>query len=287
MECTSQFINAGSNNMPGHTRKAVILAAGMGTRMRKVDAKIALGLSQEAAANAGLKAMIPFGRPFLDYVLTPLADAGIREVCLVIGSAHNEIRDYYSRPALCTRLHLTFAVQHSPRGTADALLAAVDFVGTDSFVVLNSDNYYPPTALAALCALEAPGLAGYHRAEMLSQSNNTADRICTFAVIQTDPHGYLEAIIEKPSPDMLSALPEPVLLSMNSWRFDQRIFAACRQTRPSARGELELPDAVMISMRAFGIRYQVIACRQAVLDLSTRADIAPVAARMAELEVRL
>ncbi|MGC8623972.1 MAG: sugar phosphate nucleotidyltransferase [Phycisphaerae bacterium] len=287
MECVGQFMKYGSRNTPSHTRKAVVLAAGLGTRMRKIDAKVALGVSQEAAANAGLKAMIPFARPFLDYVLTPLADAGIREVCLVIGPAHHEIRDYYGRPGISTRLHFTFAVQNSPRGTADALLAAEEFAGADSFVVLNSDNYYPPAALDSLCALESPGLVGYQRTAMVQGSGITADRICNFAVIRSNQLGDLEAILEKPSPDMLSSLLEPVLLSMNSWRFNQHIFAACRHTRPSARGELELPDAVMISMREFGVRYRVIACAQAVLDLSTRADIATVAARMGELEVRL
>ena len=271
-----------------HTvRKAVILAAGLGKRMRKTDTQVLLETQQDAAASAGLKAMIPFERPFLDYVLTPLADAGIREVCLVIGPKHDEIRSYYGRCDISTRLRITFAVQETPRGTADALLAAEAFTSREAFLVLNSDNYYPFGAIASLCQLPSPGLVGYLRSAMLLGSNITADRLCNFAVIKANARGELDMIIEKPSSDILATLPEPVLLSMNSWRFDNRIFNACRATQPSARGELELPDAVLISIQNSGVRYGVVTCDQPVLDLSQRSDIQTVAAHITGMEVRL
>lgn len=65
--------------------KAVILAAGLGTRMRKTD----------AAAKTCLKALTPIGRPFLGYVLSVCADAGITDVCLVIRPEHAVLRSYY------------------------------------------------------------------------------------------------------------------------------------------------------------------------------------------------
>ena len=134
MDCCSQMMHPCSDNALHPARKAVILAAGMGTRMRKTDARISLAAQQDAAASSGLKAMIPFDRPFLDYVLTPLADAGIREVCLVIGPTHHEIRRYYGRPEIYTRLRMSFAIQETPRGTADALLAAREFAGDEPFL---------------------------------------------------------------------------------------------------------------------------------------------------------
>ena len=83
--------------------KAVILAGGLGTRMRdKADRSVKLTGQQAAAADAGLKAMIPIERPFMDYVISALADAGCRRVCLVIGPGreYNLIRDHYeSMPA--------------------------------------------------------------------------------------------------------------------------------------------------------------------------------------------
>ena len=287
MECGGQMMHSPSNSSVHPARKAVILAAGMGTRMRKTDTQVSLATQQDAAANSGLKAMIPFDRPFLDYVLTPLADAGIREVCLVIGPPHHEIRSYYGRPEFSTRLRMSFAIQETPRGTADALLAAREFASNEPFLVLNSDNYYPLAAVHGLCELPSPGTVGFQRDGMLLGSNITANRLCHFAIVQCDRHGHLEAIIEKPTSQIIATLSEPVLLSMNCWRFDHRIFAACEATQVSARGELELPDAVMVSMREYGVQYTVVPCDQAVLDLSQRSDIQAVAARVAGLAVRL
>jgi dTDP-glucose pyrophosphorylase len=68
---------------------AAILARGLGSRMRRSDAGVALDAAQEATADAGLKGMIPIDRPFLDYVISALADAGITTVVLVIGPDHD------------------------------------------------------------------------------------------------------------------------------------------------------------------------------------------------------
>lgn len=271
----------------GVVHKAVILAAGMGTRMRKPDDGAVLQGDQNRAANAGLKAMIPFERPFLDYVLTPLADAGIDEVCLVVGPTHDEIRNYYSRLGVATRIKITFAVQATPRGTADAVLAAEDFAGADGFILLNSDNYYPEQAIALLCGLAHPGVVVYPREVLLTNSNIPADRVSKFAMVQVDAEGQLAGIIEKPTEEKLRSLPQPILISMNSWRFDRHIFRACRGLPPSPRGELELPDAVLRSMREFGVVYRVCQCGEAVLDLSTRADIARMATLLRGKQVRI
>src|SRR6266496_6133829 len=121
-------------------RKAVVLARGLGTRMRQSDGMARLDPAQEAAAAAGIKAMISFGRPFLDYVLSALADAGLEEVCLVIGPEHAAVRDYHTTTVPPRRVRLAFAVQEEPRGTADAVLAAEQFAAGEGFLVINSDN---------------------------------------------------------------------------------------------------------------------------------------------------
>ena len=59
---------------------------------------------------------------------------------------------------------------------------------------------------------------------------------------------YLTRIIEKPTPAQLDALGPDVWVSMNCWRFDERIFDACRDVPLSSRGELELPVAVALGI---------------------------------------
>jgi len=69
-------------------------------------------------------------------------------------------------------------------------------------------------------------------------------------------------------------------VSMNCWRFDTRIFAACRDVPRSPRGEYELPEAVGLAMRR-GLRLRAVPARGPVLDLSRRADAGEVERRLA------
>ena len=78
-----------------------------------------------------------------------------------------------------------------------------------------------------------------------------------------------------------------VLLSMNLWRFSPAIFEACRRVPLSARGELELPQAVDFGIRELGLRFRAIRSEEGVLDLSTRGDVAAVARRLSGVEPRL
>ncbi len=73
---------------------------------------------------------------------------------------------------------------------------------------------------------------------------------------------------------------------MNCWRFDHRIFPACRAVGISARGELELPDAVALAREA-GVVFEVIHIEDAVLDLSSRADVSAVKKFLIGRAVRL
>ena len=147
--------------------KALVLARGKGTRMQRADSTERPPIRHSRrVADTGLKAMIPFRRPFLDYILSALADAGCagrlpghraraRSSSATITSARD-------RPE---RVRVSFAIQAEARGTADAILSAEAFAGADPFLVLNSDNYYPVDVLQALVALDGPGLPAFDRVD--------------------------------------------------------------------------------------------------------------------------
>ena len=267
--------------------KAVILARGLGKRMREADTAASIDAQQATVADQGIKAMIPVGRPFLDYVLSALADAECRDVCLVIGPEHTAVREYYERPGLLHRVHVSFAIQERPLGTADAILAAERFAGEDRFLVMNADNYYPVAAYSALREMNEPGLIAFGRDALLADGLISPERIMRFALLDIGDDGYLQRIVEKPDDATARAMSQTAFVSMNVWAFDKQIFEPCRTVRPSPRGELELPVAVQHAIDDYQQRFRAFPMDAPVLDMSSRADIAGVGRRLADVDVRL
>jgi dTDP-glucose pyrophosphorylase len=272
---------------PARTRQAVILARGLGTRMRRESEATGATLSddQRRAAERGAKGMMPLGaRPFLDYVLSALADAGIGAVTLVVGPGADEMRDHFERTHVPRRVRVRFAVQAEPRGTADAVRAARDAVDDAPFLVLNSDNYYPVEAYRDLAALGASGLVAFEAGALVREGRLEPDRVLRYALVDADEDGWLRTVREKPAEDDPLARRAERWVSMNLWSFTPAIFEACARVRPSERGELEIQDAVTIAMRELGERFRVLPMHAGVLDLSSRGDIAFVAERLAGTE---
>ena len=273
------------------TTRAIVLARGLGTRMRAPDPSARLTPEQQRLADAGLKAMIPLnGRPFLDYILSSLADAGIHDVALVVAPDHDAARRYYESEAPPVRVRVGFVVQEQALGTAHAVLAAEQWVKGEPFLAMNADNLYPVDALERLAALAEPGLPAFDREDLIRSSNIPPERMRSFAFLETDDRGYLTGIVEKPD-DVASAFRRKHLMSrkhpvsMNCWRFDDRIFSACRDVPRSARGEFEIPEAVGLAVHR-GVPFRTFDAHGPVLDLSTRADAADVARRLAGVSPR-
>ena len=273
--------------------KAVLLARGLGSRMKQEGPSTSPGAGdltltpdQAAAAAVGAKGMMPIGngRPFLDYVLHALADGGCTSVCFVVAPDHAPIRDYYEGAGRPSRLAIDYAVQPVADGTARAVQSARSYAGRDSFLVLNSDNLYPAPIVASLVGLEGPGLPAYDAESLVRDSGFPRDRVTSFAAIEVDDRGRLTRIIEKPGRNYFDGPARP-LVSMNVWRFDERIFDACREVPMSPRGEYELPEAVGLAV-AMGVVFQTFPASGAVLDLSRRSDVALVNTRLAGLEPR-
>ncbi len=271
-------------------RTAAILARGLGTRMRRDDAAATLDDAQAAVARSGVKGMMPIARPgeagparpFLDYVLSELADVGIRDVVLVIGPEHREIREYYEHTSPPTRVSVRFAIQQEPIGTANAVVAAADVIGMQPFIVLNADNFYPAQALQLLVAHEVAATVAFDRDALVRDGNIERDRVRAFAVLDFDGEGMLRQIIEKPGDRVDLESDAARWVGMNCWTITPAIVDACRRVPRSARGEFELPEAVALALRE-GVAVHAFPVALPVLDLSQRADIPSVVARMASL----
>lgn len=271
--------------------KAVLLARGLGSRMQHGAGGTTLTAHQEAAAAAGAKGMMPIAsdtvvtRPFLDYVLSALADAGCTTVCFVVAPDDESIRGYYDGPGRPARLGVDYAVQPMADGTARAVQSARSFAGDAPFLVLNSDNIYSSAVLRGLVTLGQPGLPAYQRDALVGDSGFPLDRVTNFAALEVDGDGYLTHIVEKPGRGHYESAGPRALISMNVWRFDARIFEACRDVPKSVHGEYELPEAVGLAITR-GVRFKTFPASGPVLDLSRRTDVALVSQRLRGVEPR-
>ncbi len=250
--------------------------------MRAASRQATLDETQQNAADTGVKAMIPVGRPFLDYSLSALADAGIEDVCLVTGPEHNAVVDYYTGPGTPSRVRITFAMQQEPLGTADAVLAAEKYVNGGAFLVLNSDNYYPASALSALCAATPPAIAAFASDALVMLGNVTSDRLQRFGALEFTSDDFLSRIAGDPDRARSSG-GGTIYCSLNCWSFTPVVFDACRKVTKSARGEYELTQAVQLAIDTMGYSIRVVKLHEGVLDLSTRDDIPAVTDRLSNL----
>lgn len=169
------------------TTQAVILARGLGTRMRRAVEGVLSG-AQARAADLGIKGLIPTGRPFLDYLLSALADAGITDVTPVIGPEHRAVRNYF-RVTAPARVRVHIAVQAEPLGTANGVLAVAGTIEDAPFLVLNADNYYPAAACRALAAVAGAGSIAFEERALIREGNFDAARVLQYALLDVDDAG--------------------------------------------------------------------------------------------------
>ena len=109
------------------TRTVVVLAGGLGTRLREVVADVPKPMAPVA------------GRPFLEYLLDRVADAGFRTAILSVGYMAEVVRGHFGERYRC--LDLRYAVEATPLGTGGAIRAALRLCEEASSLVLNGDTF--------------------------------------------------------------------------------------------------------------------------------------------------
>jgi glucose-1-phosphate thymidylyltransferase len=114
-----------------------------------------------------------------------------------------------------------------------------------------------------------------------------ADRVAAYAFLDLNDDGSLRRIVEKPDPSVASRYGAGAVVSMNCWRITAEVFRACRDVPASPRGEFELPLAMQYAIDVLGTRITMVPAEDTVLDLSRRADVPTVAARLKNVEIRL
>nr|AGO97208.1 glucose-1-phosphate thymidylyltransferase [Salinispora pacifica] len=198
--------------------KALVLAGGSGTRLRPFSYSIP-------------KQLIPVAnRPVLEHVLANIATLGVTEVGIIVGDWGERIREAVGDGSR-HGLRITYLRQAFPGGLAHAVQVARPFLGGDDFVMQLGDNLLADS-IAELAA-------GFRRnrpdAEVVV--HKVADPR-QFGVVELDPSGAPRRLVEKP------AQPRSDLALVGIYFFTAAVHAAVDAIQPSARGELEITDAV-------------------------------------------
>jgi len=212
--------------------RALILAGGAGTRLRPIT-------------HTSAKQLVPVAnKPILFYGLEAKAEAGIKQVGMIVGDTAAEVRRAVGDGSNWG-LEVTYIPQDAPLGLAHCVLIARDFLGDDDFVMYLGDNLIRQGVKGFVDRFEAerlrasaPTLAGAvvaTAAQILLARVPDPQR---FGVAELDVDGQVVRLVEKPVD------PPSDLALVGVYLFDRTIHQAVRAIAPSARNELEITDAI-------------------------------------------
>ncbi|HTT26098.1 MAG TPA: glucose-1-phosphate thymidylyltransferase [Thermoplasmata archaeon] len=205
--------------------KGLLLAGGHGTRLRPLTF-------------TGNKHMIPIAnQPMLFYGLHHLADAGIREVAIVLGTIHEGIPEAVGDGA-AFGLKVTYIHQGEPKGLAHAVACARSFLAEDPFVMYLGDNLLQDGARPLTEAFAARGGDAVIGVTPVADARQ-------YGVVEMDGDRIV-SIVEKPP------APRSNLALIGVYLFTPSIHPIIAALRPSARGELEITEAIWQLHRSGG-----------------------------------
>ncbi len=200
--------------------KALILAGGAGTRLRPIT-------------HTSSKQLVPIAnKPILFYALEHMTEAGITEVGIIVGDTWPEIETAVGDGSQFG-VKVTYIPQEAPLGLAHCVLVAREYLGDDDFVMYLGDNLLRHGIASFVKRFQADGEGA--AAQILLAHVSDPHR---YGIAELDENGTVMHLIEKP------ADPPSDLALVGVYMFTAAIHEAVRAIEPSARGELEITDAI-------------------------------------------
>ena len=244
--------------------KGIVLAGGAGTRLYPLTMVTS-------------KQLLPvYDKPMIYYPLSTLMLAGIRDILII--STPTDLPNFERLLGDGSQfgIHLSYKVQPSPDGLAQAFLLGEEFIGDDCCAMVLGDNIFYGSGFRARLK-QAAADAQQGRASIFGYYVNDPER---FGIVEFDENGKVISVEEKPQH------PKSNYCITGLYFYDNRVVDMAKRVKPSARGELEITDLNRFYLEDGTLNVQLLSRGYAWLDTGTMDSLVDAADFVRTIETR-
>ena len=232
--------------------KGIILAGGSGTRLYPLTTVTS-------------KQLLPiYDKPMIYYPLSVLMNAGIRDILIISTPQDTPRFEELLKDGSSFGIHLSYAVQPSPDGLAQAFIIGADFIGDDSVAMVLGDNIFAGHGLKKRLKAAVENAETGKGATVFSYYVDDPER---FGIVEFDKDGKAVSIEEKPE------VPKSNYCVTGLYFYDNKVVEYAKGLTPSARGELEITDLNRIYLENNALNVELLGQGFTWLDTGTHESL--------------
>ena len=232
--------------------KGIILAGGSGTRLYPLTTVTS-------------KQLLPiYDKPMIYYPLSVLMNAGIRDILIISTPQDTPRFEELLKDGSSFGIHLSYAVQPSPDGLAQAFIIGADFIGDDSVAMVLGDNIFAGHGLKKRLKAAVENVETGKGATVFGYYVDDPER---FGIVEFDKDGKAVSIEEKPE------VPKSNYCVTGLYFYDNKVVEYAKGLTPSARGELEITDLNRIYLENNALNVELLGQGFTWLDTGTHESL--------------